>query len=133
MLRRVGRGGCLKVGQEANLGTEHKAATFSSLSRELGWPPMFNGKQGLPETGSPPHLRVEEQVGWGPRLGLPFKVTEQVTRSHGSRMVFVTRNQPLLSYRSLFGASYESKTNTKKESFLLLNFPVFSILVYFPD
>ena len=80
-----------------------------------------------------PASLVEEQVGWGPRLGLPYKVTEQVTRSHGSKMVFVTRNQPLLSYRSLFGASYESKTNTKKESFLLLNFPVFSILVYFPD
>ena len=28
--------------------TEHKAATSSSLSRELGRPPMFNGKQGLP-------------------------------------------------------------------------------------
>ena len=66
-------------------------------------------------------------------VGLPFKVTEQVTRSHGSKMVFVTRNQPLLSYRSLFGASYESKTNTKKRKFFLLNFPVFSILVYFPD
>ena len=29
----------------------------------------------LPQTGSPPHLLVQEQVGWGPRLPLPLPLS----------------------------------------------------------
>ena len=112
----------MKVGQEANLGTHRAQGSHLPFSQQGAWLAtnvQWEARSAIDRF--PASLACG--VGDHDYVGLPFKVTEQVTRSHGSKMVFVTRNQTLLSYRSFFGASYESKTNTKERKFFFVEFP----------